>query len=136
MSGAMVSAVATVHVSLPRWSLLRGRLTRFRSAGARLVPVFVQDRRWNCSHQSGRVGDTRPFRREQIAGPDKGAVPVRLIRSVGKWVDQRLQLGAPIRETMDHPIPRETASWAYVFGSAAMSAFALQLVTGILLALI
>src|ERR1700732_4777886 len=61
---------------------------------------------------------------------------MRLIRSVCNWVDQRLQLGAPIRETMDHPIPRETASWAYVFGSAAMTAFALQLVTGILLALI
>src|SRR5580658_4052007 len=61
---------------------------------------------------------------------------MRLIRGVGKWIDQRLQLGAPMRETMDHPIPRETASWAYVFGSAAMTAFALQLVTGILLALI
>src|SRR6202162_4264310 len=61
---------------------------------------------------------------------------MRLIRDIGKWVDQRLQLGAPMRETMDHPIPRETASWAYVFGSAAMTAFALQLVTGILLALI
>ena len=61
---------------------------------------------------------------------------MRLIRSLGKWVDQRLQLGAPMRQTMDHPIPRDTASWAYVFGSAAMSAFALQLVTGILLALI
>src|ERR1700690_2256156 len=61
---------------------------------------------------------------------------MRLIRTVGKWMDQRLQLGAPIRATMDHPIPRETASWAYVFGSAAMTAFALQLVTGILLALI
>src|SRR6202162_4748086 len=61
---------------------------------------------------------------------------MRLIRDIGKWVDQRLQLGAPIRETMDHPIPRETASWAYVFGSAAMTAFALQLVTGILLAMI
>src|ERR1700735_3593973 len=61
---------------------------------------------------------------------------MRLIRSVVKGFDQRRQLGAPIRETMDHPIPRETASWAYVFGSAAMTAFGLQLVTGILLALI
>jgi ubiquinol-cytochrome c reductase cytochrome b subunit len=61
---------------------------------------------------------------------------MRLIRGVVDWVDQRLQLGAPMRETMDHPIPRETASWAYVFGSAAMTAFGLQLVTGILLALI
>ena len=37
---------------------------------------------------------------------------------------------------MQHPIPRETASWFYVFGSAAMTVFAFQLVTGILLALI
>jgi ubiquinol-cytochrome c reductase cytochrome b subunit len=61
---------------------------------------------------------------------------VRLIRQVGNWFDARLQLAAPIRETMEHPIPRDTASWAYVFGSAAMTAFGLQLVTGILLALI
>ena len=61
---------------------------------------------------------------------------MRLISKIGNWFDQRLQLGAPIRETMEHPIPRNTASWAYVFGSAAMTAFGLQLVTGILLALI
>jgi ubiquinol-cytochrome c reductase cytochrome b subunit len=61
---------------------------------------------------------------------------VRVIRTIGKWLDDRLQLGAPISETMQHPIPRRTASWAYVFGSAAMTVFAFQLVTGILLALI
>ena len=61
---------------------------------------------------------------------------MRLIRRVGNWFDERLQLAAPIRETMEHPIPRDTASCAYVFGSAAMTAFGLQLVTGILLALI
>src|SRR5271154_1059328 len=61
---------------------------------------------------------------------------MRLIRRIGNWFDARLQLAAPIRETMQHPIPRDTASWAYVFGSAAMTAFALQLVTGILLALV
>ena len=61
---------------------------------------------------------------------------MRLIREVGNWLDQRLQLGAPIRETMEHPIPRDSASWYYVFGSAAMTAFGLQLATGILLALI
>ena len=60
---------------------------------------------------------------------------MRLIRSVGKWVDQRLQLGAPMRETMDHPIPRDTASWFYVFDSVATKVLAFQLVTGILLAL-
>jgi ubiquinol-cytochrome c reductase cytochrome b subunit len=61
---------------------------------------------------------------------------MRLMRSTAKWLDDRLQLGAPIRGTMDHPIPRDTASWFYVFGSAAMTVFAFQLVTGILLAMV
>src|SRR3981189_1929181 len=61
---------------------------------------------------------------------------MRLIEKVGNWFDQRLQLGAPIRETMEHPVPRDTVSWFYVFGSAALTVFAFQLLTGILLALI
>jgi ubiquinol-cytochrome c reductase cytochrome b subunit len=61
---------------------------------------------------------------------------MRLIGKIGQWLDARLQLGAPIRETMRHPIPPETSSWFYVFGSAAITVFGLQLVTGILLALI
>src|SRR6202047_4641226 len=61
---------------------------------------------------------------------------MRLIKSIGEWLDARLQLGSSIRETMEHPVPRETASWFYVFGSAAFVVFLLQLVTGILLALI
>ncbi len=61
---------------------------------------------------------------------------MRLIRKLGAWFDARLQLAKPIRETMQHPVPRETASWAYVFGSAALTVFMLQIVTGILLALL
>lgn len=61
---------------------------------------------------------------------------MRLIHDIGNWLDARLQLGAPIRETMEHPIPRDSASWFYVFGSAAMTTLGLQVVTGILLALI
>jgi ubiquinol-cytochrome c reductase cytochrome b subunit len=61
---------------------------------------------------------------------------MRLIKKLGDWFDQRLQLGAPIRETLEHSVPRETASWFYVFGSAALTCFMLQIVTGILLALI
>jgi ubiquinol-cytochrome c reductase cytochrome b subunit len=61
---------------------------------------------------------------------------MRLIQKLGDWLDLRLQLGTPIRETLEHPVPRETASWFYVFGSAALTCFMLQLVTGILLALI
>jgi ubiquinol-cytochrome c reductase cytochrome b subunit len=61
---------------------------------------------------------------------------MRLIQQLGDWFDLRLQLGAPIRETAEHAVPRETASWFYVFGSAALTCFMLQIVTGILLALI
>ena len=57
-------------------------------------------------------------------------------KTIGEWFDHRLQLAAPIREAAEHPVPRNTASWFYVFGSAALTVFILQLVTGILLALI
>src|SRR6266705_1693413 len=59
-----------------------------------------------------------------------------VIGLIGQWFDQRLQLAAPIRDAAEHPVPRNTASWFYVFGSAALTVFLLQLVTGILLALI
>jgi len=59
-----------------------------------------------------------------------------MIGKIGEWFDQRLQLAAPVREAAEHRVPRNTASWWYVFGSAALTVFILQLVTGILLALI
>jgi ubiquinol-cytochrome c reductase cytochrome b subunit len=61
---------------------------------------------------------------------------MRLIDNLGRWLDARLQLGDTLRETAEHPVPRETASWFYVFGSAAVVVFMLQIVTGIMLALI
>ncbi len=60
---------------------------------------------------------------------------MRLISQIVGWFDRRLQLAAPIREAAGHPVPRNTASWWYVFGSAALTVFLLQLVTGVLLAL-
>jgi ubiquinol-cytochrome c reductase cytochrome b subunit len=61
---------------------------------------------------------------------------MRLIKTIGDWLDARLQVGAVIEETAEHSVPRETASWFYVFGSAAFVVFMLQIVTGITLALI
>jgi ubiquinol-cytochrome c reductase cytochrome b subunit len=58
------------------------------------------------------------------------------LKQIADWFDQRLQLGGAIREAMTHPVPRSSASWWYVFGSAALTIFGLQVVTGILLALI
>ena len=61
---------------------------------------------------------------------------MRSIKQIGEWFDHRLQLAAPIREAAGHPVPRNASSWFYVFGSAALTVFLLQIVTGILLALI
>jgi ubiquinol-cytochrome c reductase cytochrome b subunit len=61
---------------------------------------------------------------------------MRLIGQIGEWLDARLQLGQTIRETAEHSVPKDTASWFYVFGSAAFVVFILQIFTGILLALI
>lgn len=61
---------------------------------------------------------------------------MRLIRIVAEWLDRRLQLGKPIQEAMSHPVPRSSASWAYVFGSASLTLLMLQFATGICLALV
>jgi len=61
---------------------------------------------------------------------------MRLIQRIGSWFDARLQLADPIKKVAEHPVPRRTASWFYVFGSAALTVFILQVVTGILLAIL
>src|SRR5271167_2272991 len=141
MSGPVVPSVQPVHVPLPRRSLLCRRLARIRAAGARALRIPIQDSRRKTEHRGRRYARARLFRHERLSGEHYRVrygkeATMRLIRRIGNWFDARLQLAAPIRETMQHPIPRDTASWAYVFGSAAMTAFGLQLVTGILLALI
>lgn len=52
------------------------------------------------------------------------------------WIERRLQLEGPVKEAALHPVPRNTASWWYVFGSAAFTLLMLQIVTGVLLALV
>lgn len=52
------------------------------------------------------------------------------------WFEQRLGLGKPIVEMAEHEVPENTSSWWYVFGSAATVLLGLQVVTGILLALV
>jgi ubiquinol-cytochrome c reductase cytochrome b subunit len=61
---------------------------------------------------------------------------MRRIMEIYHWFERRLQLEGPIKEAVLHPVPKSTASWWYVFGSAATTLLILQIVTGILLALI
>jgi ubiquinol-cytochrome c reductase cytochrome b subunit len=58
------------------------------------------------------------------------------IRSTLAWLEERAGLGGAIAPTLDHPVPRSTASWWYVFGSATLALFVLQIATGICLALV
>ena len=52
------------------------------------------------------------------------------------WFERRLQLEGPVKDAVLHQVPRQTASWWYVFGSAAFTLLFLQIVTGVLLALV
>src|ERR1700744_5276708 len=61
---------------------------------------------------------------------------MRRLKTLYSWFDSRLQLGGPIKEMGLHPVPHKNASWWYDFGSAAFVLLMLQIVTGILLALV
>ena len=54
-------------------------------------------------------------------------------RRVALWVDDRLGLSAKLRPLIKHKVPPDTG-WGYVFGSATLAAFLLQVVTGVALA--
>jgi len=58
----------------------------------------------------------------------------RALRAVGAWLEERTGLGAQAGAVATHAVPRNTASWWYVFGSASLVVFVLQVVTGICLA--
>ena len=61
---------------------------------------------------------------------------MRLTKNLGGWFDQRLQLGKSLKETLEHRVPRSTASWAYVFGSGSLTVMMMQFATGICLAFV
>jgi len=56
--------------------------------------------------------------------------------AVYAWFERRLQLEGPVKDAVLHQVPRQTASWWYVFGSAAFTLLFLQIFTGVLLALV
>jgi len=50
------------------------------------------------------------------------------------WFDDRTGLGSALGPVIKHPVPPNSASWFYVFGSATLFAFMLQVATGVTLA--
>src|SRR6201996_1917628 len=58
------------------------------------------------------------------------------LKQIYDWLEFRLKLEGPVKETVLHPVPKNTASWWYVFGSASFVLLMLQIATGILLAIV
>src|SRR5262249_14786185 len=128
MPGALVPAVAPLHVSVPWRCVLRGRLSRLRAASAWAVRIRVS------RQQPRALGPRRPATDTLETGvSDKGFA---LVRSTLQWLEERAGLGGAVAPVLEHPVPRSTASWWYVFGSATLALFVLQIATGICLALV
>src|SRR5580698_10004646 len=58
---------------------------------------------------------------------------MRLLAAVWSWIDDRTGLSSMVRPIMEHPVPRGSGWW-YVFGSATLLAFIVQVVSGVTLA--
>lgn len=58
------------------------------------------------------------------------------LRKLAVWLDDRLHLTALYSSTAGHEVPASAGSWFYVFGSATLLCFVIQVVTGTLLAFV
>ncbi|MFA7343822.1 MAG: cytochrome b N-terminal domain-containing protein [Terrimicrobiaceae bacterium] len=57
-------------------------------------------------------------------------------RGVFLWVDDRLHISKLYESTAGHHVPQSSGSWFYVFGSATLLCFMIQVATGIMLAMV
>ncbi len=61
------------------------------------------------------------------------------LRTIGRWLEHRLQLGQTLLPVLKHPVPAALAGpagWWYVFGSMTMTLFVVQVITGICLSMV
>src|SRR5437588_11282256 len=58
---------------------------------------------------------------------------LRTVRAIWDWMDDRTGFSETLGPLAKHAVPRD-ATWWYVFGSATMLAFMVQVVTGVVLA--
>jgi ubiquinol-cytochrome c reductase cytochrome b subunit len=60
------------------------------------------------------------------------------MRRIGRWLEERLELEDSVFAVLRHPVPRgleRRIGWWYVFGSATLAVFIVQIVTGVGLAM-
>src|SRR5256884_2265350 len=128
MSGALVCAVTSIHVPVPRRCVLRGRPSRLGATAARLVRIRISRPRWRALGARRTAADAL-----ETGVSGNGFAPVR---STLRWLEEGAGLGGAVTPVLEHAVPRSTASWWYVFGSATLALFVLQIATGICLALV
>src|SRR5271165_4498532 len=58
------------------------------------------------------------------------------LRSIALWIDDRLHLTKLFESTAGHHVPASAGSWFYVFGSATLLCFVIQIITGTCLAFV
>ncbi len=58
------------------------------------------------------------------------------LRKIAVWLDDRLHLTALYASTAGHEVPASAGSWFYVFGSATLLCFVIQIITGACLAFV
>lgn len=58
------------------------------------------------------------------------------LQQLAMWFENRLHISKMFHATAGHPIPKSSASWFYVFGSATLLCLMIQIVTGSLLAFV
>jgi ubiquinol-cytochrome c reductase cytochrome b subunit len=61
---------------------------------------------------------------------------INTLRSLAVWLDDRLHLTALYSSTAGHEVPKSAGSWFYVFGSATLLCFIIQVITGACLAFV
>jgi ubiquinol-cytochrome c reductase cytochrome b subunit len=59
----------------------------------------------------------------------------RFLKKTGRWINDRSGFSELLKPLLNHPVP-PGSRWAYVFGSATLFCFILQVATGIALALL
>jgi ubiquinol-cytochrome c reductase cytochrome b subunit len=56
------------------------------------------------------------------------------MKRVSVWLEDRTGLVEATLKVVEHPVPRKSASWWYIFGSGTLLTFIIQVVTGLVLA--
>ncbi len=61
---------------------------------------------------------------------------MKTLRDIAVWLDSRLHITALWASSAGHEVPASSGSWWYVFGSATLLCFVIQVLTGICLAFV